>query len=91
MLELNKVTVVIEPDADEQPALGKAKQVAKLADCELELLLAEYNSYLEDGYYFDPAQAQKLRYEHGDRRMEELEALADPLREQGLEVSCTTA
>lgn len=91
MLELNKVTVVIEPDADEQPALHKAKQVAKLADCELELLLAEYNSYLEDGYYFDPVQAQKLRYEHGDRRMEELQALADSLREQGLEVSCTTA
>lgn len=91
MLQLDKVMVVIEPDADAQPALDKAKQVAKLADCELELLLAEYNSYLEDGYYFDPVQAQKLRYEHGDRRMEELEALAGPLREQGLEVSCTTA
>lgn len=91
MMQLNKVMVVVEPEEQAQPALDKAKHLAKLADCELELVLAEFNSYLEDGYYFDPVQAQQLRYEHGDRRMKELESLAAPLRDQGLEVSCTTA
>lgn len=90
-MELEHILVVIEPDEDTQPALDRARQVAKLADCRLELILADHTAYLEDGYYFEPVRAQELRLEHGQRRLEELEALADPLREQGLEVSCTTA
>lgn len=91
MLELGKILVVIEPDQEQQPALEKARQLAKYADSKLELMIADYNAYLEDGYYFDPLQAQKLRYEHGEQRISELEALADPLRQQGLEVSVSTA
>lgn len=91
MLELSKILVIIEPDSDEQPALEKARQLAQYADSELELMIADYNAYLEDGFYFDPVQAQKLRYEHGDQRIKELEELAAPLREQGLEVSVSTA
>lgn len=91
MLELNRILVVIEPDEEQQPALEKAKQLANYADSELELILAEYNAFLEDGYYFDPVQAQQLRYEHGDKRMAELEAIAGPLRDEGLEVTATTA
>lgn len=91
MLELTKILVVIEPDSDAQPALDKATQLAKYADSELELMIADYNAYLEDGYYFDPIQAQKLRYEHGDQHIKELEKLAQPLRDQGLVVSVSTA
>lgn len=90
MLDLSKILVIIEPDTDKQPALQKAKQLAKYADAELELMIADYNAYMQDGFYFDPLQAQKLRYEHSDRRSEELEALAKPLREQGLEVTVRT-
>lgn len=91
MLELSKILVIIEPGSDSQPALDKALQLARYADSELELMSSDYNAYLEDGYYFDPVQAQKLRYEHGDQHMQELEALAQPLRDQGLEVTVTTA
>jgi len=91
MLELSKILVIIEPGGEAQQALDKAVQLAKYADSELELMIADYNAYLEDGYYFDPAQAQKLRYEHGDSHIEHLETLAKPLREQGLEVAVTTA
>jgi len=91
MLELNRILVIIEPGADSQPALEKATQLAKYADSELELMISDYNSYLEDGYYFDPVQAQKMRYEHGDQHIKELEKMAAPLREQGLEVIVTTA
>jgi len=91
MLELNRILVVIEPGEEEQPALERAVQLAKYAESELELMLADYNSYLEDGYYFDPVQAQKLRYEHGDENLKKLEALAAPLRAEGLEVAVSTA
>lgn len=91
MLELSRILVIIEPEADSQPALEKAAQLAKYADSELELMISDFNAYLEDGYYFDPVQAQKMRYEHGDQHIKELEELAAPLREQGLEVTVTTA
>lgn len=91
MLELNKILVIIEPGADNQPALEKAIQLAQFAESELELMISDYNAYLEDGHYFDPIQAQKLRYEHGDQHMKDLEALAKPLRDQGLQVSTATA
>lgn len=91
MLELSRILVVIEPGETTQPALDRAIQLAKYAESELELMLADYNPYLEDGYYFDPVQAQKLRYEHGDNQLKMLEDLAKPLREQGLEVTATTA
>jgi universal stress protein E len=91
MLELSRILVIIEPDEESLPALEKAVQLAKYADSELELMISDYNAYLEDGYYFDPVQAQKMRYEHGEHHIAEMEKLADPLREQGLTVSVSTA
>lgn len=90
-MELQHILVVIEADAESQPALERARQVAKLADCRLELIIADHTPYLEDGFYFEPVRAQELRQQHGEQRLQELEAIADPLREQGLEVSCVTA
>ena len=91
MLELSRILVVIEPGSDSQPALDKAVQLAKYTDSELELMICDYSAYLEDGYYFDPIQAQKMRYEHSELHIKELEAMAAPLREQGLEVTVTAA
>ncbi|MCG8415119.1 MAG: universal stress protein [Pseudomonadales bacterium] len=90
-MNLQHILVVIEPDSDEQPALARATDLAKLADCRLELMLADHSPYLEDGFYFDPMQAKELRQQHGERRLTELENIAEPLRNQGLEISCTTA
>jgi len=92
MLELNRILVVVEPDAGkQQPALNRAKQLAKFADAELELFNADFSTYLEDGYYFDPVRAKELRQEHGEKNLQSLEQLAAPLRSNGLEVSCATA
>lgn len=91
MLDLSRILVIIEPNTDHQPALERALQVAKFADIELELLLSDYSAYLEDGYYFDPLQARKLRRKHGDEHLAELNALAEPLRAKGLEVTISTA
>jgi universal stress protein E len=91
MLNLKKIIVVIEPDQDHQPALEKALFLTKLADCDLELALAEYNPFLEDGYFYEPKLAQQMRREHSEARMAQLEALAQPLRDQGLYVTAWTS
>ena len=90
-MNFNKILVVVEPDADDQPAVERAALLANMADAELELFLAEFNPYLADGFYFDPVQAQNLRYQYGEQRMKELEAMAEPLRERGIPVTVTTA
>ena len=90
-MKMEKILVVIEADAKQQPALERARYLARKSGAELELLLADFSPYLEDGYYFDPVQAKQLRYEHGEHRLRELEALAAPLRDSGLEVAVTTA
>lgn len=90
-MKLDSILVVIEADSKTQPALQRAQQLAELSGASLELFLAEYNAYLEDGYYFDPVQAKELRYAHGEERLKELEALAQPLRDKGLEVTAATA
>lgn len=91
MKEIKRLLVVIEPDQPNQPALEKAAMLAKLQDFELELIISDFNSFLEDGYFYDPAQAKQLRYDHGQTRIAELEVLAQPLRDQGLRVSVSTA
>ena len=89
MLELNRILVIIEPGEDDQPALIKAAQLARYAESELELIIADYSAYLEDGHHFDPIQAQALRQQHGDQQLADLQALAQPLRDEGLQVSVT--
>ena len=91
MLELDRILAIVEPGSDDQPALDKAVQLARYADSELELLIADYSAYLEDGHHFDPIQAQTLRQQHGERQLEDLQALAQPLRDEGFQVSVTCA
>jgi universal stress protein E len=91
MLKLRNIIVVVEPDQDEQPALEKAVILAKVVDCGLELAIADYNPFLEDGYFYEPKLAQQMRREHGEARLEQLEALAQPLRNQGLRVTAWTS
>lgn len=90
-MNMENILVVIEADAEQQPAVRRAAELARKSGAQLELVLADFSPYLEDGYYFDPAQAKELRYAHGEERLKELESLAAPLRESGLEVAVTTA
>lgn len=86
MLTLRKLLVMIEPGADAQPALDKAVKLARPAGAELELMICDHNSYLEDGFYFDPPRAAELRGEHVGKNLALLEEMAAGLREQGLTV-----
>lgn len=86
-MEIKKLLVLIDPDQDSQPALGKALRLARMKGAALELLTCDHSSYLEDGRYFDPLQARTLRAEHLERNREMLEEMAAPIRAQGFEVS----
>ncbi len=90
MLNLKNVLVVLNPDLEEQPALDKVVALAKLADFEITLLSVEYTQYLVEGYYFDAIDLPQLRAELLEERKSTLEALAQPLRNNGLTVTTVT-
>jgi universal stress protein E len=87
MIALNKLLVVIDPEQDSQLALDKALKLARSTGAALELLTCDHNSYLEDGYYFDPPQAQQLRAEHLEKNRQMLEEMAIVIAAQGFTVT----
>ncbi len=87
MQTLNRLLVMIEPEADSQVALNKALKLARPAGAAVELMICDHNSYLEDGFYFDPPRAAELRREHVQKNLELLEELAAVLREEGIRVT----
>ena len=87
MLKLNKVMVVVDPDQELQPALDKVLLLARLAAPEVLLIACDDTEYLVEGYYFDAVDLVRLREEYLSERRQMLEALAEPLRQQGLNVN----
>lgn len=87
MFKLSKILVVIEPEQDDQLALDKAIRLARISGASLELVICDHNAYLDDGFYFDPPQAQLLRREHVERNRQLLEDMAVVIRQQGFTVS----
>lgn len=86
-MQLRQLLVVIDPSHPSQPALQRAHWLARATLAKVELLLCEYNSALSHSLIFDSdtltsARAAMLASLHA-----ELEAMAAPLREEGLQVS----
>ncbi len=87
-MELQQLLVVIDPTAgDSQPSLDRATWVAMRSNSTVELLLCEYNSVLDGGYFFDGPSQQKARNSLLQERKKWLEELAQPLRDAGISVS----
>lgn len=87
-MELNQILVVINPTSgDSQPSLERATWLAKRSKSAVELLLCEYNSALDGGYFFDGAAQQKARESLLENHTTWLNTLAQPLRDAGLSVS----
>lgn len=87
-MELHKILVVIDPTSgDSQPSLERAAWVAKHSNSAVELLLCEYNSVLDGGYFFDGPTQQQARESLLKNRKEWLDTLAQPLRDAGISVS----
>ncbi len=79
--------VVIDSQADHQYALDKALQLARTDDFELVLFSCEQDQHLIEGYYFDGKEIENLRKAAIEQRIEDLEEIAQPLRDNGLIVS----
>ena len=87
-MDLHQLLVVIDPTSgDSQPSLERAAWVAKRSNAAIELLLCEYNSALDGGYFFDGPAQKKARESLLQNRTKWLEKLAQPLRDAGISVT----
>ncbi|MFB0962962.1 MAG: universal stress protein, partial [Pseudomonas sp.] len=87
-MQLNQLLVVIDPTSkDSQPSLERAAWVAKRSQSAVELLICEYNSALDGGFFFDGPAQQKARDSLLNNHSIWLDKLAQPLRDEGLTVT----
>lgn len=87
-MELHQLLVVIDPTSkDSQPSLDRAAWVAKRSNSAVELLICEYNSALDGGFFFDGPAQQKARESLLNNLSKWLDKLAQPLRDDGITVT----
>ncbi len=86
MKELEKILAVVDPTVVDQPAVRRAAWLAKSSGAELELLVCYYNEYLSGDRLFDSPSLEKARDEVIRNHEKHLEALAEPLRADGIVV-----
>ena len=90
MTRFRKALVVVDPTAKEQPGLQRAAWLAQQAGTGLELLICYYNEYLSGDRLFDSPSLARARDEVLERQKENLEQLAQPLRDDGITINTTT-
>ena len=86
MKKFKKILAVVDPTVKEQPAVGRAAWLARESGAELELLVCYYNEYLSGDRLFDSPSLEKARCEVIENQQKHLEALAEPVRKQGVVV-----
>ncbi len=87
MQDISKILVVVDPTAQEQPAMRRAIWLAKSTGAELELLVCYYNEYLSGDRLFDSPSLEKARDDIISSQLSHLEELAEPLRNDGVVVT----
>ena len=86
MKKFSKILAVVDPTAEDQPAVGRAAWLAKSSGAELELLVCYYNEYLSGDRLFDSPSLEKARHEVIQSQEKFLENIAEPLRADGVVV-----
>lgn len=89
MEKISKILSVIDPTVEDQPGLRRAAWLAKHSGAELELLVCYYNEYLSGDRLFDSPSLEKARGEVIANQEKHLEALAEPIRKDGVVVTTT--
>lgn len=88
-MQLKNLLVVIDPTSkDKQPSLERASLVAIRTGANVELLICDHNSALEDGFFTDRAAQQRARAALLAERLDWLEELAKPLQDKGIKTTC---
>jgi universal stress protein E len=89
MKKINRILTIIDPTTDTQPALQRAAWVAEKTGADLELFICYYNEYLSGDRLFDSPSLEKARQEIIAGHEKHLDKLAEPLRENGIDVTTT--
>ncbi len=87
MQVISKILVVIDPTAEDQPALARAAWVAETCGAELHLLVCYYNEYLSGDRLFDSPSLAKARAEVIAAQEKHLQELAKPIAKRGIRVT----
>jgi len=87
MQRLDRILAVIDPTTDAQPGAAKAARLARLTGAALELFACDSDPALTGEFFLDASTMQQLRGEFLAERTAHLEAIADHLRQTGLDVS----
>jgi len=86
MAEIAEILVVMDPAAQEHPALAKAARLAEGAGARLRLFCCDHDARLVARLFLSPDSLSAARVDFLRRRREWLETRAEPLRQQGLAV-----
>ena len=89
MHEISKILAVVDPTAETQPAMDRAAWLARHTDAELELLICYYSAYLSGDSLFQSPSLDSARGKLISDEERQLEALAEPFRQQGIVVKTT--
>lgn len=79
MKRISKILTIVDPTADEQPAVARAAWLAEQLDAELELFICDYDQYLSGERFFDTKALAKARDHIIESDRKRLEALAEML------------
>lgn len=86
MLRLDRILAIVDPTSGVQPALDKARLLAKRSGGTLELFVCDFDPSLSGRPMFDTERLQQLRAAFVSERTESLEALAEEIRADGISV-----
>ena len=87
MHAISRISCVIDPTTDRQPAMDRADWLAEILGAELDLFVCFYDEYLAGDRLFESPSLDKARHELIRNHKEQLELLAEPLRGAGRTVS----
>lgn len=88
-MPMRQLLVLISPHRREQPALTRARWLARQTGAAIELLLVEQHPGFVQTLLLAPEIALQAKAHYLEEQHKLLEQLAAPLREEGLRVECT--
>jgi universal stress protein E len=91
MKDTQRILVVVDPTAEEQPAVQRGAWLARRLGAGLELFICHYDPYLSGERFFDSPGLKKARREVMDAMLARLARLAEPLAGEGLAVTTDAA
>jgi len=86
MAEIAEILVVMDPAAQEHPALTKAARLVEGSGARLRLFCCDHDARLVARLFLSPDSLSAARADFLRRRRQWLEACAEPLRQRGLDV-----